>query len=100
MPQLITIEYGQFFQQWLVNKKANIFSLFVNQLRSCKSSTLYDLRLLLNFDVPFVPLADFQEFVDHVRDLLKLIFGRLPDLAEELSHLLSAVSNLLRHSIF
>lgn len=97
--QLISIENGHFFQKWLVDEKAHVISFFVNQLWRCKSPTLDDLRLLLNGDVPFLPLAHLQEFVDHVCYLLKLISGRLLDSIEELPHLLSAVSNLLWHSI-
>lgn len=96
--QVITSIHWHLLEEPLIGKEF-VTSLIVLQLRSGESSTLKDLSLALNLDVPFSPLGLLEKFIHHAINGSKLFCWVHFDFVQESSHTWSTISDLVWNSV-
>ena len=71
----------------------------MNEFRNGEASAFDHLCLVLDLDVPLLPLAHLEQFIDHHSDAFHLLVWRLFDRIEKLSHGFSTISNRIWYAI-
>ena len=88
--ELVALEDGQLLEQSLRHEELLVASKVVLQFGNCEGTTLKDLRVILNGDVPFFPLTLLEQVIDHLLNRFHFLRWVLLDSVEEFAHLLGA----------
>ena len=87
------------FQESFVDEQLLVVTLFVKQFWGCKCPALKLMGLLLNLDVPLLPLLHLKQLLYHRCDRFHFLLRVLLDFIQKIPHRLWVVSDLIWHAI-
>lgn len=82
----ITVVNWHLLEESFTGVELLVVSLLVDELWNSQLSALESLRLVVDADVPLLPLFHFEELLHHTLDVVQLLLRSLFDFTEESSH--------------